>query len=372
MHFSFYIFSATGNIQPVVEIDKLPKRTAAKPPARKQTKKMKKDDGIKKYPLPAAVKKPSPRAKKEPPKPKKVSPAAAKKVAPVKKSVTPPENQNPKTRSQRKAQQKELEEIGRGKNETEEEASGSDFIIDESSVIPVDDDNDKVVTIMSLIEIQNEVLQEMKALPEDVRSQYYFEESFAAKLHNYFGVTDKYLVKMYTRQVNYKVGDKIKVAAVTKTPSDTSSDTVIMVKKTGNDGSKTDDKVDDRVEKTAADSTKGADGGVTEEQNEGGKSDIHVENEQTLKDGENESTTTVVEGKKKEEEENNGTGEKNDNEGETDLNQVVNEDVATGEEPKKTQAQVIDDKAKKEVTATDDKETMDPDGKSDGQKRGRE
>ena len=86
---------------------------------------------------------------------------------------------------------------------------------------------------MELIDIQNEVLQEMVHLPTDLRTIYYFKESFAAKLSLYKNVTAKGLVEMYTNMVDYKVGDEMKVAKVAKKiESDNGKeDTLIMMKK---------------------------------------------------------------------------------------------------------------------------------------------
>ena len=96
------------------------------------------------------------------------------------------------------------------------------------------------VTILELIDMQNEVLQEMSALPKDLRTTYYFEQSFAAKLHSYKDVTAQGLVRMYMNMVNYKLGNEMKVAKVKQVVDETYNEgTVIMMKKVNTDKKET-------------------------------------------------------------------------------------------------------------------------------------
>ena len=112
----------------------------------------------------------------------------------------------------------EIEEINGDENE------GKDGI----ELAPED-----VVTLLELIDMHNEVLQEMVHLPQNLRTVYYFKESFAAKLCLYKKITAKGLVDMYTNMMDYKVGDEMKVAKVVKKIENDSAkeDTLIMMKK---------------------------------------------------------------------------------------------------------------------------------------------
>ena len=153
-----------------------------------------------------------------------IVPGAIKKPPPKKgcgrtKSATPPTIT--KTRSQRKAQQAALEAEVVVHDESEN---------DEGDTVEIQDED--YVTILELINMQNEVLQEMSALPKDLRTTYYFEQSFAAKLHSYKDVTAQGLVRMYTNMVDYKLGDEMKVAKVKKVVDETYDEgTLIMMKK---------------------------------------------------------------------------------------------------------------------------------------------
>ena len=101
---------------------------------------------------------------------------------------------------------------------------------DEGDTVDIQDED--YVTILELIDMQNKVLQEMSALPKDLRTTYYFEQSFAAKLHSYKDVTAQGLVRMYTNMVDYKLGDEMKVAKVKKVVDETYDEgTLIMMKK---------------------------------------------------------------------------------------------------------------------------------------------
>ena len=71
-----------------------------------------------------------------------------------------------------------------------------------------------VVTALALLDMENEVLQEMTSVPENCRTTYFFMQSFEAKLAQYFGITDRKLVDLYKRQVNFRPGDEMKVAKV--------------------------------------------------------------------------------------------------------------------------------------------------------------
>ena len=131
--------------------------------------------------------------------------------------------QSQKTRSQRKAQQAALEAEVVVKDESEDDDVKGD-------TVEIQDKD--YVTILELIDMQNEVLQEMSALPKDLRTTYYFEQSFAAKLHSYKDVTAQGLVRMYMNMVDYKFGDEMKVAKVKKVVDEMYDEgRVIMMKK---------------------------------------------------------------------------------------------------------------------------------------------
>ena len=215
--FLFYLYSASGRANPVIELEKI--GTKRKSPGEKKPAKKSKVDTKserKSAIVPGAIKKPPP-----------------KKGRGRTKSVTPPTIT--KTRSQRKAQQAALESEVHVKEETEDE----DVVLEGETVEIPDED---YVTVLELIDMQNEVLQEMAAIPTDLRTKYYFEQSFAAKLQIYKNVTAQGLVTMYTNMVDYKVGDEMKVAKV-KHVSDENYDegTVIMMKKVNGDKKENDE-----------------------------------------------------------------------------------------------------------------------------------
>ena len=70
---------------------------------------------------------------------------------------------------------------------------------------------EKIVPVLALLDIENEILQEMTTVPENLRTVYYFEQRFEVKLEQYFGITDKQLVRIYVRQVGFRQGDEMKV-----------------------------------------------------------------------------------------------------------------------------------------------------------------
>ena len=84
-----------------------------------------------------------------------------------------------------------------------------------------------------LLDMENEIIQEMKLVPENCRMVYYFMQSFEAKLDKYFDITDKKMVAMYKRQVNYRPGDELKVAQVNTDGMErvVTQDTVYLVRK---------------------------------------------------------------------------------------------------------------------------------------------
>ena len=81
--------------------------------------------------------------------------------------------------------------------------------------------------------MENEIIQEMKLVPENCRTVYYFMQCFEKKLEMYFGITDKKMVAMYKRQVNYRPGDELKVAQVNTDGMErvVTQDTVYLVRK---------------------------------------------------------------------------------------------------------------------------------------------
>ena len=70
---------------------------------------------------------------------------------------------------------------------------------------------EKIVPVLALLDIENEILQEMTTVPENLRTVYYFEQRFEVKLEQYFGITDKQLVRIYVKQVGFRKGDEMKV-----------------------------------------------------------------------------------------------------------------------------------------------------------------
>ena len=72
----------------------------------------------------------------------------------------------------------------------------------------------QIVTALALLDMENEVLQEMTSVPENCRTTYFFMQSFEAKLAQYFGITQRRLIDLYKRQVNFRPGDEMKVAKV--------------------------------------------------------------------------------------------------------------------------------------------------------------
>ena len=72
----------------------------------------------------------------------------------------------------------------------------------------------QIITVLALLDMGNEVLQEMTSVPENCRTTYFFMQSFEAKLAQYFGITQRRLVDLYKHQVNFRPGNEMKVAKV--------------------------------------------------------------------------------------------------------------------------------------------------------------
>ena len=234
----FCLFRKQGKIEPVVSVERLPEhgtKRKADTKAGGQAKKTKVETGVKlNVQLGRAPK----------PKPKEKKPVAVKKTSPRKQKATITQTTKRTTRSSvvksepREGVTDEVTAehvIGTAiKVEVEEEAQSATTDTDTDVKEDPNDPNSKIVSVYALLDIQNEVLQEMRDLKENLRTRYYFEQRFESKLQTYFGITDKKIMERYARQADYNVGDELKVAAFAEAIPDKKK-FVYMVQKVANE-----------------------------------------------------------------------------------------------------------------------------------------
>ena len=96
-----------------------------------------------------------------------------------------------------------MERRGKKKDKSSEE--------DIVEVLPDEDEYKGVLEQLKLgesdmEEIWNEVIQEVVNLPANVRTRYYFDQSFEAKIQTYFEITDPKLLKVLSSNQYYQVG----------------------------------------------------------------------------------------------------------------------------------------------------------------------
>ena len=116
-----------------------------------------------------------------------------------------------------------------GKMRKNKDKSSEEDIVE---VLPDEDEYRRVLEELKLDEsdmeeIWNEVIviQEVVNLPENVRTRYYFDQSFEAKIQTYFKITDPKLLKVLSSNQYYQVGCEktIKANVKMQTRSDVQS-----------------------------------------------------------------------------------------------------------------------------------------------------
>ena len=243
----FCLFRKQGKIDPIVSVERLPDqgtKRKAETKAGGQAKKAKVQSlGKLNVQLGKAPKpKPKEQPAKKPVAVKRTSPCNTKKTVTQGTKATRSRTRSTDVKSEPQQVVTEASVTTKGtvigtaiKSEvTEDDVESATTDTDAEFKQDPNDPNSQIITVYALLDIQNEVLQEMRDLKETLRTRYYFEQRFKSKLQMYFGLTDKKIMERYARQADYNVGDELKVAAVVQAVPDKKK-FLYMVQKAAND-----------------------------------------------------------------------------------------------------------------------------------------